>query len=271
MKLLFSESQPDYGRYLYPYVIWALPEEGEAPADLFNAGFLPAVRGLEQFCLCRNVRVDLGKFELSSENRRILRKGAGVGLKLLPRAEFELTPARRDFYLAYADVRYGKDVMPPERLDLVFNSPLATHVLLFTDAQSGGELGAAVLYLELPRLAFYRYSFYDLKHFNRSLGMFMMTSAVELFAARGARHVYLGTCYSERALYKTQFAGVEFFNGFRWSDNLAELKYLLQQDQKEHSRHLLEREDYRRDFCPGGLRKISEPNVFRVGATPKQP
>ena len=264
MKLLFSESESDYARYLYPYVIWAVPEAGEAPADLFNAGFLPAARGLNQFYLCRNVRVDLAKFKPSSENRRILRKGEGITMKLVPRAEFDLTPARREFYKTYAGARYGKDVMPPERLELVFNSPVATHLLVFTDAQTGAELGVVVLYLEASRLAFYRYSFYDLNHFNRSLGLFMMTSAAVFFAEDKFAHLYLGTCYSERALYKTQFAGAEFFNGCRWSENLAELKFLLQRDAEKSGRHLLESEEYRERFCAGGLEQINAAGGFGV-------
>ena len=110
MRLLFSEAPPDYSRYLFPYGIWAEPEPGEAPADLFNAGFLPSARGLQQFALCRHVRVGLAKFQPSSENRRILRKGEGIALKLVPRAEFDLTPARREFYLTYAEARYGPGV-----------------------------------------------------------------------------------------------------------------------------------------------------------------
>ena len=46
MKLLFSEGASDYGHYLFPYAVWALPEPGETPADLFNFGFLPASRNL---------------------------------------------------------------------------------------------------------------------------------------------------------------------------------------------------------------------------------
>ena len=270
MKLLFSESEADYSRYLYPYAIWAVPEAGEAPADLFNAGFLPSARGLHQFYLCRNVRVDLAKFKPSSENRRILRKGDGIAMKLVPRAEFDLTPARRDFYTNYADARYGKDVMPPERLELVFSPPVATHLLVFTDAQSGAELGVVVMYLETPRLAFYRYSFYDLNHFNRSLGLFMMTSAAAFFAESKFAHLYLGTCYSERALYKTQFAGVEFFNGFRWSDNLVELKFLLRREKESNSKHLLETEAYREEFYAGDLGKITDASAFSVPLNPNR-
>jgi arginyl-tRNA--protein-N-Asp/Glu arginylyltransferase len=264
MKLLFSEQISNYKTYEFPYVVWAVPEAGEAPADLFNAGFLPSSRGLDCFGLCRNVRVDLPKFQPSSENRRVLRKGEGITMQVVPRAGFELTPARREFYVNYAAARFGEGVMPPERLELVFNSPVATHVLVFTDPQSGAEVGVAVLYLEAPRVAFYRFAFFDLNHFNRSLGLFMMTSAVAHFAREKFSHLYLGTCYSERALYKTQFAGVEFFNGFRWSNDLAELKFLIQRDLKQQPPHLLESQEYREQFCAGDLANITGASAFSV-------
>ena len=260
MKLLFSESESDYSRYLFPYVVWAIPEAGEASADLFNAGFLPGARGLDQFCLCRNLRVELATFSASSENRRILRKGEGITMQLVPRAEFDFSDARKKFFLNYAEARYGADIMPPERLELLFNSPLATHLMVFTDA-SGAELGVVLLYLESPRLAFFRYSFYDLNHPNRSLGLFLMTTAVEFFAAQKFQHLYLGTCYAERALYKTQFAGVEFFNGFRWSQNLEELKHLVRRDAKKH---LLDTVEFRELFYEGSLEKITAASTLSV-------
>ena len=42
MKLLFSEQNSDYEHYQFPYAIWAVPEDGETPSDIFDAGF-PAV------------------------------------------------------------------------------------------------------------------------------------------------------------------------------------------------------------------------------------
>jgi len=83
MILLFSEFSADYSRYIYPYVIWAVPEPGERPADLFRRGFLPSSPKLDRFYLCRNIRVDLRRFNPSSENRRILRKGAGIEAELI--------------------------------------------------------------------------------------------------------------------------------------------------------------------------------------------
>ena len=81
----------------------------------------------------------------------------------------------------------------------------------------------------------------------------MMTTAVELFRKNGLQHLYLGSCYTQNALYKTQFAGAEFFNGVRWSQNMDELKYLISREKKEIRQHLLETLEYRDLFAEGKL------------------
>lgn len=263
MKLLFSEAKPDYAHYIFPYAIWAFPEAGETPADLFHAGFLPSSRQLDRFYLCRHIRVALGKFALSSENRRILRKGESIIAKLIPRAEFEFTPARREFCKRYTDAKFGASSMSYERLDALFDSPVTTHVLAFTDAATSAEVGLATLYIEGDRMAFYYYAFYDLAHANRSLGLFMMTTAANLFAGRGSRHLYLGSCYSDRALYKTQFRGFEFFNGHAWSENLDELKFILKRSEGALSQHLLEDVEYRDAFVPTALAEHAVQSRFQ--------
>ena len=230
MKLVFSETAPDYSRYQYPYVVWAMPEPGETPADLFAAGFMPASPQLDRFTLARHLRVPLIGFRPSSENRRILRRGEGIRADLRPRADFDYSAARRVRWLAFAEGRFGPGVMPAARLDALMDSPAVSHLLHFTDTATDREVGTALLYLELPRMAFYYYAFYDLGDRARNLGMFMMTRAVVHFAELGCEHLYLGTCYSVRAKYKWQFAGVEFFNGFRWSADEAELDHLLARD-----------------------------------------
>ena len=225
MRLLFSEAAPDYEHYIFPYAIWGFPEGGDTAADFFEAGFLPSTRELDRFYLTRQIRIRLKDFAASSENRRILRKCPGLSWRLLRREEFRLDEGRRAFCKTYADARFGAEVMTEQRLETLFTAPVATHIMVFEEA--GREVGYVVLYLEEPRVAFYYYSFYDLTYFERSLGLFIMTSAVQHFASAQFEHLYLGTCYSERALYKTQFSGCEFFNGFRWSDNVKELKYLV--------------------------------------------
>jgi arginyl-tRNA--protein-N-Asp/Glu arginylyltransferase len=264
MKLLFSEQNSDYDHYQFPYAIWAMPETGETPSDIFNAGFLPSSRNLDRFYLCRQVRVNLTKFKPSSENRRILRKGVGIDVKLVPREKYDYTPERRQFFKTYADIKFGKDVMTFERLDALFCSPIISHLLVFADVKTNAEVGAATVYIEGKELAFYYYAFYDLNYYARNLGMFMMTSAAALFAHRGVKHLYLGTCYSQNALYKTQFAGSQFFNGFRWSDDMDELKFIIRRDKKGLSQHLLETDEYRKEFYNSDMAKMTDASEFRV-------
>jgi arginyl-tRNA--protein-N-Asp/Glu arginylyltransferase len=263
MKLAFSEARSDYSRYLYPYVIWAFPEPGERPSDFFQRGFLPGSPALDRYQLCRNVRVDLRGYVPTSENRRILRKGGNLRVELIPRREFDYSPARRQAWKAFADQRFGEGVMDFPRLDNLMRSPVISHLLHFTEAADGREAGTALLFLEEPVIAFYYYAFYDLHRFQHSLGLHMMTRAVEFFASRGVRHLHLGTCYSDRARYKTQFAGVEFFNGFRWSPDLQELKHLIARDTAGIGRHLLDAPEYVDCFHGGSIEAVAAVTEFR--------
>ena len=263
MKLLFSEHKPDYGHYIFPYAIWGVPEPGETPADFFDAGFLPSSRNLDRFYLCRQVRVDLKRYKPSSENRRILRKGKDISAILVPRDKFDYSAQRRQFFKTYADIKFGKDTMDYARLDSLFSGSITSHLLVFTDGASGEEVGTVMLYLESDTVAYYYYAFYDLKYYQRNLGMYLMTSAVELFSSKGFRHVYLGSCYNQNALYKTQFAGAEFFNGVRWSRNLKELKYLIKHSEQEATHHLLETEEYRELFG-GEVAEMAAASRFHV-------
>ncbi len=264
MKLVFSEWKADYQRYVFPYAVWAIREEGETPADFFELGFLPGSKDLDRFYLCRNLRIRLSQFEPSSENRRILRKGRGIECELVPRSQFEYTPERRSFYKEYCDIKFGVGVMPWERLDALFSSKLITHLLLFTDQEKGREVGTVTLYLEPPRVAFYYFAFYDLSYYRRNLGIYMMTRAVLLFQELGYQFLYLGSVYSQNALYKTQFKGAEFFNGVEWSRNLKELKYLVRRSEQIWDHHLLENEEYLRKFHQADLGGLFQKSPFRL-------
>jgi arginyl-tRNA--protein-N-Asp/Glu arginylyltransferase len=264
MILLFSEARADYARYQFPYVIWAVPEPGETPGDLMERGFLPSSPAMDRFYLCRNLRIELSRYRATSENRRILRKGEGIEMALLGRGEFVFDADRRAAWKRYADRRFGQGVMSWERLDGLLESRQVTHLLEFRDRSSGCELGTVLLYLEEPRLAYYCYAFYDLDHSERSLGLIMMTRAVEFFAGRGVRHLHVGTCYAERSLYKTQFSGLEFFNGARWSSDIEELKYLLRREAQTESVHLLETRDFLDRFYGGDLARLAATSQMRV-------
>lgn len=260
MQLLFSEATPDPVHYVYPYAVWGFLEPGETPADALAAGFLPSTAALDRFYLVRQIRIPLPEWKPTSENRRILRKASRLRMELIPRVDFDFPVERQNAWLAFAEARFGPGVMPAARLDRLMSGALVTHLLRFTDAVTGAEIGTVLLYLESPRVAFYAYAFYSLEPSERSAGMEMMTRTVEWFSQQGWGYLHLGSCYSEQALYKTQFAPMEFFNGFRWSRNLDELKHLIRV--QPVGQHRLETQDFI-EFQPAGLMELSQRSRFR--------
>ena len=249
MKILFSEAAPDYAGYVFPYAIWAFPEPDDSPDHMLSQGFLPSLGDLSRYYLCRQVRVPLPGFQPNSENRRILRRGEGIRAELLSKDEFQATEDRIQFCHSYASRKWST---PPtrERIERLFRNPITSHIALFRDA-GDQEVGLVTL-LESNGTWFYSNAFYELDHRFRSLGAYLMTETIRQLSLRDGTHLHLGTCYSRAALYKTQFPGVEFFNGFRWSADLEELKYMIERQEKETPGHLLEDARYCGKWAPGG-------------------
>jgi hypothetical protein len=259
MKLFFSEFKADYGRYHFPYQVWLLKEEGDAVEKIYGSGFLP-IRSLPHiFYLTRGVRVDLTEFNLSSENRRILKKTENFTAELVPLAEFDYNTEVQKLCREYAEKRLGKDAFPVPAIRSIFTGQVYNQVFVFKD-QGGKPVGYAVCFVDDGFLQ-YAHAFYDLKYLSESLGARMMLEAVSWAKDKGCRYAYLGTCYDEGALYKTEFAGVEFFNGFSWSKNLAELKALLKRENEEY---LLKDKDYLDNFHEGDLHKLLSNYGIRV-------
>ena len=120
----------------------------------------------------RQLRVPLGEWRTSSENRRVLRKAGNLQCELVPRDRFDLTPERRAAWLAFAEARFGSGVMSAARLDRLLAGRVISHLLVFRDGGGDGpERGVALLYLEPPRMAYYYYAFYDLSDSGSNLGL----------------------------------------------------------------------------------------------------
>jgi arginyl-tRNA--protein-N-Asp/Glu arginylyltransferase len=264
MRLLFSEYKSDYPHYIFPYAIWAIPEEGDSPAKMFASGFLPSTAQLDRYYLCRHVRIKLAEFSFSSENRRIRKKGEHFQSRLVEKKELGWNDWWRTFCKNYADNKFGKDVMPVSRLDHLIQSKIVSHFLLISEKTSGKNIGLVFLLLDPPDFAFYYYSFYDLDYFRQNLGMYMMLCAVDEMKRRNFAYIYLGSCYNKNALYKTQFSGAEFFNGFRWSNNLSELKYLIERDSAQVDKHLLENGFFLEEFYHTPIERLKDLAHFQI-------
>jgi len=185
--------------------------------------------------------VDLERFEDTSENRRVDRKAAPLELTLEahPRAEFDLADPRfRAFCTGFADERFSGGTMSAERLDYILGRETLTHVLTI---RSRGERLAYVFTALSPGMLHYWFAFYDTQYLvSHSLGKWIMWRTIHWAREQGMRHVYLGTCYTEKALYKVRdHRGVEWFDGVGWSQDLDALKKLTAMDAEPRDRDLL--------------------------------
>jgi arginyl-tRNA--protein-N-Asp/Glu arginylyltransferase len=203
----------------------------------------------------RSVRVDLSKFELSSENRRILKKTEAVHMMhhALPYTQYswEIGKMGKEFYeTKFGDGTFSankvKELLTSERRDfntlLIYSSPyegesegVTKNHVQHDEANPSephriGEEHAALGYaicVETPELLHYSYPFYDLESAPKDIGMGMMVRAVQYAKETGKKYCYLGSAQRPGDTYKFQFTGMEWYDGNVWQTEVDTLKQLL--------------------------------------------
>ena len=234
MKIFFGEFKSNYEKYFFPYQVWLLCQEGDEVEKIYDAGFLPIRNIPGVYYLSRNLRVDLAKFTLSSENRRILGRTIGFDFELLPLSEFPYTPKVQKFCKDYMNKRFGKGQMSAVGIKNIFQKGVYTHVFVWRETQSKKEAGFALCFIN-DQLLQYAHAFYNLDLFEKNIGVRMILQAVTWAKENEKQYAYLGTVYNHSAYsYKTEFSGGEFFNGFTWSNNLTELKTLIEREEEQY-------------------------------------
>jgi arginine-tRNA-protein transferase len=225
MKTLAAAPVPDFDSYIgRPDTVY-IEREGEPLELLYDRGFLPysGTIGVQNvFYSARSARVVLQEFELSSENRRVARKFDGaLSKERVPLADLAGDASFRAFVLDYFARRHGPRVMPAERLDIILASGLVKDVIVY---RNESELVAYVLEVRDGNMVHFWYSAYDLSLTERSLGLWLMIDCMRDAKAAGLAHYYLGTVYGAKALYKTNFEPVEWWDGSVWQRDIAALK-----------------------------------------------
>jgi leucyl-tRNA---protein transferase len=196
----------------------------------------------------RSIRIDLNKFELSSENRRILRKTDELKLEIehlpLENYNWEIGKLGKNFYKTkFGDGTFSankvKELMTSGREDfnqlLIYTSlrgaqsdvAISSRQKIATPPPSARNDSVAVGYciaVETNKILHYSYPFYNLQSPISNLGMGMMIRAVKYAKESGKQYIYLGSFQRPSDTYKLQFSGMEWFDGEGWQSDLDELK-----------------------------------------------
>ena len=192
----------------------------EAISKKYADGFVFTRIGKGVMHQTRSVRIDLKKFELSSENRRILRKGEEITLEKNPIPfagySWEIGKLAKDFY----DTKAGGAFSANKIKELIETGENFNMLYLYP------EIGYAICYRN-ENMIHYSYPFYDLEKSPKDMGLIMMTKAIADAQTAGLEYVYLGSLQRTNDTYKLQFSGIEWFDGKKWSTDLEEVKKVL--------------------------------------------
>lgn len=202
----------------------------ENVSRMYSEGYVFTRTGPGHMEQTRSLRIDLSKFELSSENRRILKKMEGF--QIIPETlpldsyDWQLGKLAKDFY----EVKFGPKTFTANKVKQLLTSKHNFNLLLayVKDEQA---LGFCIAHAGESFLH-YSYPFYDLESAPKDMGMGMMLMAIMLAKEEGDQYIYLGSASRPTDTYKLQFSGlqwftpsgVEGFTGDNWSTDLDVLK-----------------------------------------------
>ncbi len=174
----------------------------------------------------RSVRIDLSKFELTSENRRILKKTDDLVMVVenlpLKNYNYSIGKLAKDFY----ESKFGPKIMSAQKIkEMLTDRENSNWNTLFTYS----DIGYAICFVG-STLLHYSYPFYDLNKAPNDMGMGMMLRAITYAKDLGLKYIYLGSLQRLGDVYKLQFEGLEWYDEKKWSTDLAAVKKILSSD-----------------------------------------
>ena len=182
-------------------------------SDMYDVGYVFTRIGKGVMHQTRSVRIDLSKFDISSENRRILKKTEGIDLQAikLPMKEYNFSIGKlaKDFYAT----KFGSSIMSAQKVkEMLVNTDKSNFNCLLEYKNKDAFVGATITYLN-DNIIHYSYPFYDLKDTQKDTGLGMMIRAIIFAKESGLKYIYLGSLQRPSDTYKLQFTGLEWFDG----------------------------------------------------------
>ncbi len=199
--------------------------------DLYNQGFLFTRKQKNNLIQTRSVRLDLKKFKLNSENKRILRKTADFNLKVvsIPYSDYHWSIGKLGFDF-YSKKFALKNFSALQIKKLITDKNFSNFNKLLIYSNNIDKIGY-VIGLETDKIFHYSYPFYNLEpvkyNFNKNTGLGMMIRAIIYAQNKQLKYFYLGSAQRPNDRYKLQFNSLEWFDGQNWQSNIKQLKKIL--------------------------------------------
>lgn len=196
----------------------------------YNLGYVFTRIGKGCMDQTRSVRIDLSQFELSSENRRILKKTKELNhiSHRLPYSAYHWSIGKvgKDFY----ESKFGEHTFSANKIKELLTTPHNFNALLEykipSESKDSESIGYCIAY-ENEQILHYSYPFYNDAQHIPNIGMGMMLLAILYARETQKQYVYLGSAQRPTDVYKLQFSGIEWFDGHTWQQDTNQLKQIL--------------------------------------------
>ena len=263
MIIFRSEFLNNYDTYTFSFSEYAILENNSDIKDIYGNGFLPFTGDISikhpVFYLARSIRVNTEDFKDSSENRRVDRKSGipNASIKRIPLNRFDISDKDFiNFCLDYANERFSGNAMSETRFTYILNSDIATDIFEFRDNNNDILLGYVLAVVD-KNTFHYWFSFYNSDYLDIfPIGKWMMWKMIKWSKENGINHIYLGTAYGKKALYKIRdFKGLEYFDGNKWNKDLKKLKLLCKNDDEKKDKDYFKSLDNPNDYIETLLKK----------------
>ncbi len=196
-------------------------------SQMYNEGYLFTRINKGVLHQTRSARINLADFELSSENRRILKKVEGLNMTVLdlPLKDYDWSIGKlgKDFY----ESRFGPGIMSAQKIkELLTDGTKSNFNKLLVYSQNDKNIGYTIVY-ENENVIHYSYPFYDIDNAPKDIGLGMMTLAIQAAKEQGKKYIYLGSLQRPNDTYKLQFESLEWFDNKVWHKDLEKVKEIL--------------------------------------------
>lgn len=211
-----------------PYLNWDTKIITDFSAEniekMYDAGYVFTRVGKGVMNKTRSFRIDLHKFEMTSENRRILRKAENYKMEIvpLPLADYDwhIGKLAKDFY----DSREAE--FSAHKIKELLTNKNESNFNVCAEFFASEKFGFVISY-QSKAIFHYSYPFYIEKKDEPSRGLSMMLKAIEHAKSAGKKYIYLGSLQRPSDTYKLQFKGGEWFDGEKWTTDIEPLKDIL--------------------------------------------
>lgn len=178
----------------------------------YQQGLLPQRNDKDLFYQESSCRSNLSKFNLNSENRRILKKTEGFSFQKIPLKNFSYTlDVQKQIYSWIKELNWD---LPISSIKNIFTNHIFNQVYIWKDEND--KIAAYSVCYFSESISHIAYVFYNPQYNHSNLPIRLVLQTIIDSHNLGLKYCYLGRFSKETGFYKRTMPGFEYFKDNNW-------------------------------------------------------